>query len=350
MSKISTQLDEFFPAKKRPSQKKRGRRVVLGGKSETGKTYFACTAPEPVILFDIDDGTEALWEQYDDITGETYEGNFADRDIRIVEIPIDVEIDDHTIENLDDAEIIEFATSLVNALNTLEIEFAKIEKVAKAGGLDGGTFVMDTISWVWMASMDRMKYKILQLDPTAKNYVKQMWDWDIANKKYINLYKRMMGLSRHGVNVIILAHTKDKYDEKEEKGKKKIVKSMTEEVFHWMKKTPQMSPLILHARQKMAMVEGVPTLLRETNFVRMRGVPNAARIARPIYDLSWDKLMEELHYIRIVHEEGGIDSPVPDKPTRRRRRKSGDKPAEASAEVVADPTPSRRRRKVDAQS
>lgn len=343
---ISDKLNELFPKTKRPSQKKRGRKVALGGQSETGKTYFACTAPEPVILFDMDDGTEALWEQYDDITGETYDGIFADRDIRIIEIPIDVELDEHTIEDLEDAEIIEFATSLVNALNTLEIEFAKIEIVAKAGELNGGTFVLDTVSWMWMAAMDRMKYKILQLDPTAKNYVKQMWDWDIANKKYINLYKRMMGLSRYGVNVIILAHTKEKYEEKEVKGKKKIVKSDTEEVFHWMKKTPQMTPLILHARQRMMMVDGAACNVRETNFVRIRGVPNAARIARPIYDLTWDKLMEELHYIRTVHEEGGIESPTPDQPTRRRRRNKNTGTAEATEEVVAkSSTPAERRRR-----
>jgi len=340
---MSEQLDSMFPKKKRPSQKKRGRKVVLGGKSETGKTYFSCTAPEPVILFDIDDGTEALWEQYDDVTDEVYDGIFADRDIRIVEIPIDVELANAEIENLEDAEIIEFATSLVNALNTLEIEFAKVEQIAKAGGLEGGTFVLDTVTWMWMASMDRMKYKILELDPTARNYVKQMWDWDIANKKYVNLYKRMMGLSRYGVNVIILSHTKDAYEEREEKGKKKVVKS-DNEVFHWMKKTPQMSPLILHARQRMRLVDGKATNVRETTFVRLRGVPNAARIARPIYDITWDKLMEELHYIRTVHEDGGIESPTPTQPERRRRRGSS-KDAETTTEATTETSKGRRRRK-----
>lgn len=312
--------------------------VVLGGQSETGKTFFACTAPEPIILFDIDDGTEALWEQYDDITGETYKGNFDDKDIRVIEIPIEADLADTNLEDVDDIDIIEFATNLINALNIYEIEFAKIEQVARAGGLEGGTFVVDTVTWIWMGSMDRMKYKILELDPSTKNYVEQRWDWDIANKKYINLYKRMTGLRRYGVNVIILVHTKDKYEEKKIEGKKKIVKSDTDEVFHWQKKSPQMSPLILHVMKKMRMNDetGKAEEVRETKFVRIRGLPNAARLSRPIIDITWDKLLQELHEIRVRHDDGGVEADnnaeTENKSARRRRRTRGEANADKNSE------------------
>ncbi len=331
-------LDKLFPKTKRPSQKDRGLGVVVHGDWETGKTFLACTAPEPVLILDMDDGTEALWEQYDHVEGEAFEGNFADRDIRIIEIPIASEMDDAGLDDTADINIIEFETNLVNALDTYEKEFAKVEALAIAGELNGGTVCLDTATWMWMGSMDFMKYKVLKMDPTARNFVEQMWDWDVANKKYINLYKRLMGLRRHGVNVIINVHVKDKWETKQVKGKAKGVKTDQTEP-HWQKKSPQMSPFILEIEKVVSYDEelGMAVEKRITKCVRMRGVPNATKLWNPVEDITWEKLLNELHEVRKRHEEGGVEAHQQTrKVARRGRRQRG---RQAKDESTEEPAP-----------
>ena len=296
-----SKLDELYPKKKRPSQKKRGLGVVVLGDWETGKTYLIRSAKEPVMILDMDDGCEAFWEQYDPVTTKTHPGLFADKDIRIIEIPIAEELQNPDLDDID-MDDIDFQTSLVNSLANYEREFAKIELIAQAGELEGGTVALDTATWLWLSSMDYMKYKVLKLDPTAKSYVKQQWDWDVANKKYINLYKRLMALRKYGVNVIITVHVKDKWEEKEVKGKIKGVKT-SEMIGHWQKKSPQMSPLILQIDKKTVVVDGKVVEKRIARCIRMRGVPNAKKLFGKIEDITWDKLEHEIHNVLVKHEE-----------------------------------------------
>ena len=54
---------------------------------------------------------------------ETYEGNFAGKDIRVIEIPISSSLEESGLDDVDDIEDIEFETNLVNAIENYEKEF-----------------------------------------------------------------------------------------------------------------------------------------------------------------------------------------------------------------------------------
>ena len=322
-------LDTVFPKEDRPSQGNRGLGVVLLGDFETGKTFFIGTCPETVILLDLDDGTEAMWEQYDFVSDETYEGNFAGKDIRVIEIPISSSLEESGLDDVDDIEDIEFETNLVNAIENYEKEFAKVEALARGGHLKGCTVALDTATWLWLGCMDYMKYKVLKLDTTAKNYVNQQWDWDIANKKYINLYKRLMALRKYGVNVVITVHVKEAYEATSSNGRTSVSKT-DNLVPHWMKKSPQMSPLILQIDKKVVVEDGKAVEKRMTRCVRMRGVPNAKKLFKPIEDITYQKLLEELHNVRLRSEGKLVE---------------GDE-QEATSTTKATPTVRRRTRRV----
>lgn len=321
--------DNVFPKEdfklKEPS--KQGLVVILQGDAEAGKTFFIGTCPGTIFLLDMDDGTETLGQQYSPKTDTLYKGNFAGKDIRHLSIPVFSDDKNSNLEHIEDIEDIEFETNLVSALEKYEKYFTQIEVLAQRGELVGDTVALDTATWLWMASMDYMKYKVLKLNSTSKNYVNQQWDWDIANKKYINLYKRLVALRNYGVNVVITVHVKDAFDVSEGGGKTIVTRKDQKEP-HWMKKSPQMSPLIINIQHKTDIDEAGKVVRRRiSKCVRMRGVANARELFQPIEDITWDKLLDELENIRLYSKSEKVtpsnteSNTVSTTPTIKRRRR-----------------------------
>ena len=190
MSEDKNILDQFIPKQKRPKLKDRGWAVIMGGDFETGKTYFAASCPDPIIIIDMDQGTEALWDQYDYVKQEEYKGLFPDKDIRVIEIRVDSELEN---SGLDEDMDLDFDTGFVNAFINAKEAVKNVTKALQAGAKIG-TVVFETASWLWAGAMDYMKYKVLELDPTAKSYVDQQFDWFIAQKEYSKVFKQMISL------------------------------------------------------------------------------------------------------------------------------------------------------------
>ena len=117
----------------------------------------------------------------------------------------------------------------------------------------------------------------------------------------------------------------------------KSVRVKTGEEFQWWDKSFRMSPIVLSIKKQDVEYEtGKWRNMRVTTFERIRGVPNAAKLAKEMYDITYEKFINELHMIRQRYEEikaaGGDMEEVADnkiasirseeKSNRRRRRRS----------------------------
>ncbi len=259
--------------------------MILAGKSDSGKTYFSASCPDPVIFIDMDDGTEALGEQYDEVEDEYYDGIFPEKDIRIIPIDMDKE---STTKKLKGKKEVEFSTAFINALDNAERAIIDIDNALKEGAKIG-TIVFETATWLWMACQDWMKYKVLELSDDSKDYVSQGFDWAIAQKRFMRVYKRLVKLRRYGCNVVITVHTKNTYNNKME---------ITGEKIHWWDQTYKMSPIIIWIKVKNTVRNKKIVIDRNAEFERIRGVDNAKELSEGIKDITWDKFIRELSRIR----------------------------------------------------
>jgi hypothetical protein len=324
-------LDKYVPKQARPKLKDRGLAIIVGGDFETGKTFLSASFPDPIVIIDMDQGTEALWDQYDFVKQEEYKGLYPDKDIRVIEIRVDKELED---SDLDDDMSLDFDTGFVNAFINAREAVKTVTKALQAGA-DIGTVVFETASWLWAGAMDYMKYVVLQLDPTAKSYVDQQFDWFVAQKEYSKVFKQMIALRDYGTNVIITVHTKPTYTMKKVDGRSQRVK--TGEEFQWWDKSFRMSPIVLHIERKSIEVsDGKFRMSRVTSFKRIRGVPNAGNLSQSIIDITYDKFVNELHMIRERYESikatgkpieeattDAVEAVVTKKATTTRRRRRG---------------------------
>lgn len=344
MSTEKNPLDDFLPKTARPKLKKKGLAVIIGGDYESGKTYFSASWPDPIVIIDMDQGTEALWDQYDYVKEEEYKGLFPDKDIRVIEIRVDSELENSTLD--EDMEL-DFDTGYVNAFVNAKEAVKSVTSWLQAGAKIG-TVVFETASWLWAGAMDFMKYSILQLDPTSVKYVEQMFDWAIAQKEYTKVFKQLVALRDYGTNVIITVHTKPVYTMVKVDGKS--VRKKIGEDFQWWDKSFRMSPMVLRINKK-HQEDGTGRIrdMRLTEFERIRGVPNAGKLAKEIEDITYEKFVNELSNIRTRHEDilargetvEEIEAATQDavqqveseeKTTRRIRRRRRDKNNESKAE------------------
>lgn len=300
MSEEKDSLDKLLPQAKKAdyrSSKRDGRRgkfVVVAGESDVGKTYFIASAPDPIVIIDMDDGTEAIGMQYDEELDEEYEGLFPDKDIRVIHVDMDSSLDKSKIKNKE----VEFSTTLVNALVNLKRAIGAVKK-ALDNGANIGTIAFETATWLWMAAMDWMKYKVLEIDEETKAYVNQAFDWAVAQKEYRRVFMGLKKLRRYGCNVIITAHTKNEYNNKME---------IIGEKIHWWSQSIKMTDTILWIRAESKKVGRKIVTERVARFERLRGVENAKKISKPIIDITWDKFIAELSRIRRVESTTEDDS------------------------------------------
>lgn len=318
-------LDELLPQAKPASYKstksegRRGKFVVVAGESDVGKTYFIASAPDPIVIIDMDDGTEAIGMQYDEDLEEEYEGLFPDKDIRVIHVDMDSSLEKSKIKSKD----VEFSTTLVNALVNLKRAIGAVKK-ALDNGAKIGTIAFETATWLWMAAMDYMKYKVLEMDEDTKAYVKQAFDWAIAQKEYRRIFMGLKKLRRYGCNIIITAHTKPEYNNQMEEIGEKI---------HWWSQSVKMTDTILWIRATPEKVGRRIVTKRLAEFERLRGVENAKKIAKPIEDVTWNKFVAELSRIRQIAADKAdeedentskytVDKKDSDKPKAPRRRRA----------------------------
>lgn len=145
-------IDRIAPV----SQDNRGMSQIVYGKSGTGKTTYACTAPKPLMLIGAEDGTQSV----------------------------------HNIGGVD----------FVHLDNS--DEFSEIVEY-----LDGGKYktgVLDTLGTLY----DHELRSILGLEelPATKSWgMAQRGDWQQANTKTIERLRRFLALRDQGIHVIILA-------------------------------------------------------------------------------------------------------------------------------------------------
>ena len=334
---LSTLINKKIPqardVRKKSDKKthtRKGKLIIAAGKSDSGKTFFGGSAPAPIVFIDMDDGTQAFGEQYDEHKDEWYDGLFPEKEIHI--IPVDLE-KESKLKKSKNTQAAEFSTSFVNALDNAEARVIDIETMLMDGA-NIRTLVFETMTWVWMGAMDWMKYKVLEMSPDVKEYVESGFDWAVAQKRFLRLFKRVANLTRFGTNVIMTVHTKDILNKKMEPIGEKI---------HWWAQAYKMSPIILWIKieNKFNKRTKKLTVERRCEFERIRGVDDAKSLAEPMYDVTWYKMNEELSKIRILAaEKKGKKAPVDDK----RENKSADQPVSDDGDTPKE-APTRRKRR-----
>ena len=181
----------FIPAKQ--IKHSGGLKVAVYGDTETGKTHFALTFPEPIYVIDTEYGTEPLlWKQ-----------PFKDKEIyvtHVVELDKEGKVDiDRTIER------VEWAMQAI--VRNLPSKVEQLEPVA--------TIVIDSVSDIWSWLID-------WLDKHATRRLKDgkpmTTEFGIINDKYRNLIYAAISRAAH---VVLTAKMDDEWIEGRRTGRKK---------------------------------------------------------------------------------------------------------------------------------
>ncbi len=311
MNTLTELIPSAIPVGTKDGTVRKGRFVVVAGKSDAGKTYFIASAPGPVIIVELDDGTDAIGTQYDEATDEEYAGIFPDTEILTIPITGDTPAkvnskDKKKIEKLK-KDGIEFTYELIYQLDKTDEALSEIEEGLK-NGAKVGTVALETISWIWMGAMDYMKYEVLSLDHNNKAYVEEGWDWGIAQKRYGSIFRKLKRLRRFGCHVILSVHTKDIMDKNHK---------VTGEKLHWWPQSIKMTDVILwlHEKKKANPKTKEIDILRECEFYRFRTVKHGKKLAKTLIDVTWDDFIQETSRIR--KESAKVDKAKKDRKSKK---------------------------------
>jgi len=171
-------IEELFKHHKELSLR-RGLRVGIWGEPESGKTYFCCTAPEPVFIIDTEWGALPVIKQH-----------FPDKDIKVFQVRVE--------EATDPTKIDYFAT------------FSKIaEAVSALKDVEEGTICIDTISDVYTWLNAYTEERARARDKLTKIGRPERLEWSIRNLLYRNLIFRLLSKN---CNIVLTAQPQRVYD------------------------------------------------------------------------------------------------------------------------------------------
>jgi hypothetical protein len=249
-------LSEMFVDAK-VAAKKRKLKIGIWGDTETGKTHFALTCPEPIYIIDTERGVEPLIKK------------FANKDIKICKIYPES-------GNAAEYDPIKYLEKAEKAINSLQ-------------GLSEGTIVIDSGSDLWDWCEAYMKQQIAE---QARKMCQ--WDWGIANDKYHQL---LMKCVIADTVFVITAQPKPVYAG--------AGQPTGEYIADWMKKTRFWVDVLIRTEKRWMPTPGsaVPLTSRDPRLPQPKNVRYVAVVekCRPerqfnleIEDLTYDKLVEAL--------------------------------------------------------
>ena len=233
--------EEFFKQSTGAQFVKRGLRVGAWGATETGKTYFAMTFPEPVFIIDTEFGAAPLLHM------------FPNKDIRIFEC---AQLDSITSE----PDPLKSLTEVEAALSSLK-------------DIDHGTLVIDSGTDIWQWISAWLETVATKRSESGQPY---RFEWGKANSRYRMLLMRI--LARPQINFVITAQTQEKYDNS---GKPT---GITEP--RWQDKTEYWMDIIVHFQK---LYRGSWKYISTIEKCRFKRAANLE-----IEDVSYDKLVNAL--------------------------------------------------------
>ena len=174
----------------------RGLVFLVYGNTNTGKTYFSHTCPEPIYYIDTEN--RAI---------NTKEILFSKKNITVYE---PVELKKTLTKSMDD--IFDEVASINNLTTVLSDYIGKVQ----SGEIKGGTIVIDSCSdlWSWVQAymfdkLSKMTTKSGQAraDADMQTVLSQL-DWKIANDKHNSIVKMLRSLVSKGIYVVFTAKEK----------------------------------------------------------------------------------------------------------------------------------------------
>lgn len=171
---------------------KKGLDILVYGDSNTGKTYFCNTFPEPIFFIDTE-GREAKTQQF----------HFNKKKIYIA-TPLELR------EEYKQAKEIENAVDMEKSVDNLINALIQIGNKVKSGEIKQGTLVIDSMSDVWSWIMEEGKIRLAKAGKIDLNLfrLKNQMDWGGITNKYISFLLSVKSLTSHGINIVLTAREK----------------------------------------------------------------------------------------------------------------------------------------------
>lgn len=261
----------------------KGLDVLVYGDSNTGKTYFASTFPEPVFFID----TEGR-------ANKTRQFHFPGKVIKISS-PMEIRADYKSEKELENA--VDMEKSVDNLINAL----VEISNEVKAGKLKNGTVVVDSMSDVWAWVQEEGKIRLAKAGKIDMNQfrIKNQFDWGGITNKYLSFLLAVKKLTEQGVNVVLTAREKKIPDyvvgANEGSG-------MFEEKIKAQKDTPyHISTIINLDLKKFKTAEGI----KEKRFARIEKLESISGEPQDIENITYTKLKEVIDKKRGELLKGG---------------------------------------------
>ena len=170
----------------------KGLDVLVYSDSNGGKTYFACTFPEPVFLID----TEGR-------ANKTRQFHFPNKLIRISS-PMEIREDYKTEKEIENA--VDMEKSVDNLINSL----IDVNNYIKNNNIKTGTVIIDSMSDVWSWVQEEGKIRLAKAGKVDMSQfrLKSQFDWGGITNKYMSILLSTKKLTERGINVVLTSREK----------------------------------------------------------------------------------------------------------------------------------------------
>jgi len=235
---------------------KRKPKIGVWGDTETGKSHFILTCPEPIYVIDTEFGISPLAHK------------FKDKEIYVMETFIE---DPETMK-----------ADPLKSLSRVE------EAVDSLRDVEEGTIAIDSGTDLWQWCEAYMKAEVGEIGRKMLQ-----WDWQIANKRYKNLMLKL--LSRNTV-FVITAQPQELY----------LGPGQRTGIYvpRWQKQTPFWMDVVLHMEKK-PLISPEPKVKSSSQFDRLKYIqqPRRAKYIATVekcrFERQFNKQVEDMTYDKL---------------------------------------------------
>lgn len=260
-------IDTLFKDAFESNSKNNNISVTAWGKIEVGKTYLACTFPNPICYLDLDGGLDPNLHYFDPTTTQI-------KRFRCVSF----EDDKKNLEAGDDYD--GFKVDPLQTLRNFDTAITTLQS------LQSGTVVVDTMSGYndWLKALMESRIPLSVKDGVE---YRNQFDWKYVNQKWLWTFEKLKNIN---ANLLILARAKPIYQNREVTG---VFEADMRPFSEY-----QTSISVEMERLPVTSTDGLVTYKRMSKFNKFRGNPLAKTYT--IEDLTYDKLKAILVEEKVV--------------------------------------------------
>ena len=175
---------------------KKGLDILIYGDSNSGKTYFAATFPEPLFMIDTEDRANKTRQFY-----------FPDKDFKISH-PTSIRTDYKVAKEIENA--VDMEKSVDNLINSL----IDVNNYIRTNKITTGTLIIDSMSDVWNWIQEEGKIRLAKAGKVdmAEFRLKRQFDWGGITNKMLSFFFAAKTLTDLGINVVFTSREKKNPD------------------------------------------------------------------------------------------------------------------------------------------